>query len=251
MNEWLTPIVDAYVQKYGTVNTPNVWEVGSRDGIDGYEIAERIAQNPNKVRVTCIEPNPEQMAFKVPANPTSEVFVYGYLYRNATFSTGELKVELFLPGTTVDGQGNPVPDVGQLALSGSLTGAAVSSVVVSTSIPSDTPASGTIRVVNDDGYEVRIPYTSWAGSTFTLTGTFDFSGNNETESATTGNDVYITYIDKLATGTTETFTVLYNANRNLVVRVRDGGVSPIKTFITSAILTSAGGSTTAIRTSDA
>lgn len=154
-------------------------------------------------------------------------------------------------GTTVDGQGNPVPDVGQLALSGSLTGAAVSSVVVSTSIPSDTPASGTIRVVNDDGYEVRLPYTSWAGSTFTLTGTFDFSGNNETESATTGNDVYITYIDKLATGTTETFTVLYNANRNLVVRVRDGGVSPIKTFITSAILTSAGGSTTAIRTSDA
>ena len=136
-------------------------------------------------------------------------------------------------------------------MSGSLTGAAVSSVVVSTSIPSDTPASGTIRVVNDDGYEVRLPYTSWAGSTFTLTGTFDFSGNNETKSATTGNDVYITYIDKLATGTTETFTVLYNANRNLVVRVRDGGVSPIKTFITSAILTSAGGSTTAIRTSDA
>ena len=33
MNEWLTPIVDAYVQKYGTVDIPNVWEVGSRDGI--------------------------------------------------------------------------------------------------------------------------------------------------------------------------------------------------------------------------
>ena len=62
MNGWLTPIVDAYVQKYGTVDTPNVWEVGSRDGIDGYEIAERIASNPNKVLVTCIEPNPEQMA---------------------------------------------------------------------------------------------------------------------------------------------------------------------------------------------
>ena len=60
MNEWLTPIVDAYVQKYGTVDTPNVWEVGSRDGIDGYELAERIAQNPNKISVTCIEPNPEQ-----------------------------------------------------------------------------------------------------------------------------------------------------------------------------------------------
>lgn len=42
MNEWLTPIVEAYVQKYGTVNTPNVWEVGSRDGIDGYEIANAV-----------------------------------------------------------------------------------------------------------------------------------------------------------------------------------------------------------------
>ena len=37
MNEWLTPVVDAYTQKYGTVDTPNVWEVGSRDGIDGYD----------------------------------------------------------------------------------------------------------------------------------------------------------------------------------------------------------------------
>lgn len=37
--------------------------------------------------------------FKVPANPTSEVSIFGYLYRNATFSSGTLKVELFLPGT--------------------------------------------------------------------------------------------------------------------------------------------------------
>lgn len=154
-------------------------------------------------------------------------------------------------GTTVDGQGNPVPEIDQLSLDTSLTGATESSVVVTTSIPSDTPASGTIRVVNDDGYEVRLAYSSWSGDTFTLSGTYDFSGNNETESATAGSDVYITYIDKLASGTAETFTVLYNTNRNLVVRVRDGGASPIKTFITSAVLTSAGGSTTAIRTSDA
>lgn len=37
--------------------------------------------------------------FKVPANPTSQVGVFGYVYRNATFSSGTLKVELFLPGT--------------------------------------------------------------------------------------------------------------------------------------------------------
>ena len=39
------------------------------------------------------------MTFKVPANPTSQVQVYGYLYRNATFSSGTLKVDLFLPDT--------------------------------------------------------------------------------------------------------------------------------------------------------
>lgn len=43
--------------------------------------------------------NGAEMIVKVPANPTSQVVFYGYLYRNATFSTGDLKVELFLPGT--------------------------------------------------------------------------------------------------------------------------------------------------------
>lgn len=37
--------------------------------------------------------------FKVPANPASQVGIFGYVYRNALFSAGTLKVELFLPGT--------------------------------------------------------------------------------------------------------------------------------------------------------
>jgi hypothetical protein len=43
------------------------------------------------------------MTFKIPANPTSQVQVYGYLYRNATFSSGVLKVDLFLPDTLLTG----------------------------------------------------------------------------------------------------------------------------------------------------
>lgn len=43
------------------------------------------------------------MTFKIPANPTSQVQVYGYLYRNATFSSGTLKVDLFLPDTLLTG----------------------------------------------------------------------------------------------------------------------------------------------------
>lgn len=41
--------------------------------------------------------------FKIPANPTSQVGIFGYAYRNATFSSGTLKVELFLPGTLLTG----------------------------------------------------------------------------------------------------------------------------------------------------
>lgn len=153
-------------------------------------------------------------------------------------------------GTSVDTDGNPVPNFTQLATSGTLNGAAVTSVVVSTAIPADTPASGTIRLINDEGYHIRLPYTSWATSTFTIT-SYNFSGTGANDSVTTGSECYITYIDTLAGATTASFSGIYSADRDLVVRVRDGATTPIKTFVTSAVLGSAGGSATAIRTTDA
>ncbi len=63
--------------------------------------------------------------------------------------------------------------------------------------------------------------------------------------------VFISYIDKLADATSASYTCVYSSNRNLYVRVRDGGISPIKTFETTGVLGSGGGSATAIRTSDA
>lgn len=134
----------------------------------------------------------------------------------------------------------------QLLLQTTLNGAAVTSVVVQSAIPSDTPASGTIRVRLNSGVYRRVPYTSFSGSTFTI-GSTDFSA----DPATAGTDVFISYIDKLAAATSESFTVVYNVDRSLFVRVRDGGGTPIKTFETTGTLGSAGGSATAIRTSDA
>lgn len=76
----------------------------------------------------------------------------------------------------------------------------------------------------------------------------DFSGDN----ATSTNNVFISYIDKLAEATSETFTSVFLANRDLFVRVRDGGGTPIKTFeSTTAQLTSTGGTVGVIRTTDA
>ncbi len=157
-------------------------------------------------------------------------------------------------GVSTDNEGNPAIDTDQLSLSGSLTTADVASVVVGTTIPSDTPATGWIRVADDNGFFRRLQYTSWSGSTFTIDTTYHTANDNEndfnTVNATTGNNVWIAYIDDEADATTESFTSIYSSDRDLVVIVRDGGASPIKQFISSATLGSSGGSVTAIRTSD-
>lgn len=141
-------------------------------------------------------------------------------------------------------------DLRQMNLNGALSGGAVTSVVVNGTIPTDTPNTGTIRIERADGQYTRHAYTAWATSTFTI-GSTDFSSNN----ATNGANVFLSYIDKLADAATATFTGVYSAERNLFIRVRDAGTAgdliPIKTFETTGTLGSSGGSTTAIRTSDA
>ncbi len=135
----------------------------------------------------------------------------------------------------------------QFTLNGALTGAGVTSVVVNTTIPADTPNTGTIRILRADGQYTRHAYTAWATSTFTISST-DFSSNN----AANGANTFISYIDLATSSTSEDFTSVYSADRSLFIRVRNGsGGSPIKTFETTGTLGSSGGSTTAIRTSDA
>jgi hypothetical protein len=143
-----------------------------------------------------------------------------------------------------------VLDSDQFTLQTGLTTDNVTSVVINTAILSDTPATGYIRVADNNGVYRRLHYSSRTGSTFTIDTT---DGNEDfgTINATVGNNVFISYIDKLADATSASYTCVYSSNRNLYVRVRDGGVSPIKTFETTGVLGSGGGSATAIRTSDA
>ena len=80
---------------------------------------------------------------------------------------------------------------------------------------------------------------------------WSFSGDNATGGASeAGNSIFISYIDRLASATSAAFTGVYLADRSLFIRVRDGASTPIKTFETTGTLGSAGGSATAIRTSD-
>jgi hypothetical protein len=149
-------------------------------------------------------------------------------------------------GISTDNEGDPAIELDQQTLATTLSGAGETAVVVSVAIPTDTPSAGDIRIQLDTGVYREVPYLSYTGSTYTIAST-SFTGVNV---ATTPRNVWIAYIDKLATSTTETFTSVFLANRDLVVLVRDGGGTPIKQFISGAELTGTGGSSTAIRTSD-
>jgi hypothetical protein len=109
-----------------------------------------------------------------------------------------------------------------------LIGAAVTTAEVN-DIPGSTPDTGTIRIVNDDGFHIRHPYSTYSDTTdqFTITSA-DFSGDGLTEQASIGSGVYVTYVDKAAASESETFQAVYDNDLNLVVVVRDGDGTPIK-----------------------
>lgn len=146
-------------------------------------------------------------------------------------------------------------DTGQFLLNAGISGGAGTIVVkTGTEVPgtgtnsaTDTPTTGTIRVLGNDGIYYRVTYTGYS----VAAGTMTFTGCTGAPTAAVDNEVFISYIDKLADATTAAFTAVFAATRALFIRVRDGGGSPIKTFETTGSLGSAGGSATAIRTADA
>jgi hypothetical protein len=126
--------------------------------------------------------------------------------------------------------------------------------VVTTAIPLDTPSSGTIRIENDEGMYVRIPYDSYTASTYTIPA-YNFDGSGDNDSVANGNNYFISYIDKNAASATENVTVVFQGSRNVVVRVRNGNtatpaVNPIVPFEAVAVIGGAGGSQAASRVLD-
>lgn len=133
---------------------------------------------------------------------------------------------------------------------GPINGPTVTSIVVTTAIPTDTPASGTIRIQNDEGRYVRIPYDSYTGSTYTIP-SYDFSGTGANDSVANGNNYFISYIDLATVTTSETFTSVYKgSDLSVFVRVRNSAI-PIKTFETTGTLGTGGGGSVTGRISDA
>lgn len=144
-------------------------------------------------------------------------------------------------------------DYNQLTLNGTLSGAAVTSVVVNEPIPANTPLTGTLRIRRADGSYTRHPYSAvnTGTKTFTIT-SHNFSTNN----ATTGGNCFISYIDDVSAGTSISFNTVQTSNQTLYVEARYGGTGPnytdsIKPAKTSGALGSTGGSATISSVSDA
>jgi hypothetical protein len=135
-------------------------------------------------------------------------------------------------------------DFDQMTLGTALSANPETSLVIgspSGGIPADTPSTGILRVQTDSGIYKYVAFTAHDSvDTFTINS--DFSGDN----ASIGNNV----LDKLAAAGTEQFTLIYNEDRTMFVRVRDGGGTPIKTFEATTPLSTGGGSATANRIDD-
>ena len=116
------------------------------------------------------------------------------------------------------------------------------SIQVVESIKADTPSSGVIRIKGQ-----RYTYSSYNAGTKTFSGLSPSLVSN----IVTADDVFVPYIDKATTSTSETVTFVYSSNFNARVDVRNGsGVSPIIPFTTTISITNAGASVNASRNSD-
>ena len=114
-------------------------------------------------------------------------------------------------------------------------------------VPDDAPNSGVLRITLDNGKVKRQAYNSHDTQKFYIT-----SSDYLTEPAAITNGVMLAFIDKLAASDPEDFTLQYAApTRTLWIRVRDGGVTPIKTFEGQGTLGTTGGSAVASRITDA
>ena len=141
-----------------------------------------------------------------------------------------------------------VLDVAQLGQNATVN-TTVTTLVMDSVIPIDTPSAGQIRVLRDSGKYSKIAYSEYTGSTFTITST-----NFATDPVTLGANVFVSYIDEInAAGTSLAFTTVYNADRTLVIRRRygaSGGGGPTVPAETTAVLGSGGGASTPARVSD-
>ena len=120
--------------------------------------------------------------------------------------------------------------------------AGATSLTVVENIKTDTPASGVIRIKG-----LRYTYTSYTAGTKTFSGLSPALASN----IVTADDVFVPFVDKATTTTSESVGFIYASNFSARVDVRNGsGASPIIPFNTLISVTGAGASVNASRNAD-
>jgi hypothetical protein len=137
-------------------------------------------------------------------------------------------------------------DLDNRTLQTTLDSAGQTSIVVTVAFDSDMPKpTGTVRVELNDGSYRRVAYTGVSGSTLTTASTDWSSGLAATEP----KNVFISYIDDVAGGTSASATYVYDTDRILFTRVRNS-TDEIKTFETTATVGTGGGGSVTSRIAD-
>lgn len=135
----------------------------------------------------------------------------------------------------------------------SATQTAISVVAIPTDTPTVAGTKGSIRVERDTGLYTLHRYTSWSSGTndFTIpSADFNTATLPNNGPATTPFNVFVGYLDYVASGTSDTFAYVFNTTRTHFMRVRNGGATPIKTAETTGDMTSTGGTASVNRISD-
>ena len=108
-------------------------------------------------------------------------------------------------------------------------------VHIDETIITETPDTGIVRL-KDKSYS----YSSHGTSSFVV-------GTGVEESYIAGDNAYVPYMEKTATGATESVSIVHATDRNIKVRVRKKGILP---FEVDSSFTSTGVTVAAIRTTD-
>ena len=117
-------------------------------------------------------------------------------------------------------------------------------IVFTTTLPNDTPSSGTVRV---GASRKKYSYSSWNGTTLTLDATAHPTGLEEDQKSA---DAFIPWIDRdsgQTAGPIASTSVSYVSDREVIIRVRQYGIIP---FESPGTISSTGLSVAAIRTDD-
>jgi len=170
---------------------------------------------------------------------------------NVQFTVGGIQSGYYVLVGPEDGAGGL--DYDQLSNVALLDQAGTTEVVVTEVIPDNTPTTGSIRILRVDGRYTRHAYSALntGTKTFTITSE-DFDSNNAAADA----NIFISYIDESAGGTSINYNTVQTSTQTLYVEARFGGTGPnytdsIKPAASTGTLGTTGGSATLSPVSDA